>query len=366
MKRFSRLWYATYLAVIVTAPLARVQPADSRQQVPVIVAKAVQDRLSDRVEALGTLSARESVDLTATVTETITAIHFEDGQRVKKGVILVEMTDAEEHARIEEELSTMAEAQAQYERIKELVELDVATAAELDKRRREFDTARARLRALESKLKDRLIIAPFAGKIGLRDISIGTLVKPGDVVTTLDDDRVMKVDFPVPTIYLSTLKKGLAIEAYSPAFPERTFKGTVSGIDSRVDPVTRSITVRAVLPNSDFLLRPGMLMRVVLLKKTRQALVIPESALVQSGSESAVWSVDRSVAPPIAIRRKVTTGARRPGDVEITAGLAPGALVIVHGTQRVSDGQPVTVIAVDTGEQTLRQMLAGDAGGSPQ
>lgn len=347
-------------------PLLEVHPANSQQPAPVVVKEVVYGRFHDRVEALGTLRANESVEMTATVAETVTAIHFEDGQRVEAEDILVEMTDEEEHALIEEELSNISEAKVQYERIKALVQRGAASEAELDQRRRDHETAKARLRALESKMKDRLIIAPFSGKIGLRDISVGSLIEPGDVVTTLDDDSVMKLDFSVPSVHLATLTRGLKIEAVSPAFPERTFTGTVSGIDSRVDPVTRSIKVRAVLPNPEHLLRPGMFMRVELLKNPRTVLVVPEEALVQSGRESAVWIVNRSLDPPIAQRRQVTLGARRPGEVEIHTGLHAGEFVIVHGTLRAREGKPVEVIAEDAGDESLAQLLAKKKKGSRQ
>jgi membrane fusion protein (multidrug efflux system) len=136
--------------------------------------------------------------------------------------------------------------------------------------RREYETAKARLRAIESKLRDRLIIAPFDGAVGLRNVSVGALIEPGDVITTLDDNSVMKLDFTVPSIYLASIKSGTPIVATSPAFDKRRFEGQVSSIDSRIDPVTRAIVVRAILPNPERLLKPGLLMQVTLLKNPRE------------------------------------------------------------------------------------------------
>ena len=124
-----------------------------------------------------------------------------------------------------------------------------------------------------------MIKAPFRGVVGLRNISLGALVEPGDVITTLDDISVMKLDFNVPSVYLATLKQGTPVEAVSPAFPGQSFKGSVSSIDSRVDPVTRSITARALIDNSDGLLKPGLLMSVELLKNERDALMREITAL---------------------------------------------------------------------------------------
>ena len=205
---------------------------------------------TDRLEALGTLRARESVVLTASVTETVTRIHFDDGDRVNAGQVLVKMTSAEEHAQLEE-------AKSQYERIKPLAAEGTAAKSLLDERQREWETARARYAAIISRLDDRLIRAPFAGVVGLRNISVGALVGPGDVITTLDDLSEMKLDFSVPTTFLQTLRPDLAIIASTHAYPERRFEGIVKSIDSRIDPITRTVMVRAVLSNPDAVLKPG-------------------------------------------------------------------------------------------------------------
>ena len=343
-----------------------VAQASARQAVPVIVKEVETDRFVDRVEALGTLRAKESVVLTATVSEIVTDVHFEDGQRVKAGSILVEMTNEEEHALIEEERSTLTEAKKQYDRLRPLVERGAASTSLLDQRRREYETAKARLRAIESKLRDRLIIAPFDGVVGLRNVSVGALIEPGDVITTLDDDSVMKLDFTVPSIFLASIRNGLPIAATSPALPGLQFEGIVSSINSRIDPVTRAIVIRAILPNSERLLKPGLLMHVTLLKNPRDVLVIPEEALVPSGRSNHVLVVDRSTAPPVAQRRQVITGSRRPGEVEIVEGLETGEFVIVDGTVRARPGQPVTIIAVDGDGDPLAHLLNQERKGLSQ
>lgn len=340
--------------------------ASAQQAVPVIVKAVETDRFVDRVEALGTLRAKESVVLTAMVSEIVTDVHFEDGQRVKAGSVLVEMTNEEEHALIEEERSTLTEAKKQYDRLRPLVERGAASTSLLDQRRREYETAKARLRAIESKLRDRLIIAPFNGVVGLRNVSVGALIEPGDVITTIDDDSVMKLDFTVPSIYLASLRNGLHIVATSPALPGLQFEGIVSSINSRIDPVTRAIVVRAILPNSERLLKPGLLMHVNLLKNQRDVLVIPEEALIPSGSINHVLVVDRSTAPPVVQRRQVMTGSRRPGEVEIVEGLEAGEFVVVDGTVRARPGQPVTIIAVDGDGDPLAHLLNQERKGLSQ
>ena len=355
-----------WMALVGIIGMLGAAPVSAQQAVPVIVKAVVTDHFVDRVEALGTLRANETVVLTATVSEIVTDVHFEDGQRVKAGSILVEMTNEEEHALIEEERSTVAEAKKQYDRLRPLVQRGAASIALLDQRRREYETAKARLRAIESKLQDRLIIAPFAGVVGFRNISTGALIEPGDVITTLDDDSVMKLDFTVPSIHLASLKIGLPMVATSPAFPGQQFEGIVASINSRIDPVTRAIVVRAILSNPKRLLKPGLLMQVTLLKNPRDVLVIPEEALIPSGRDNHVLVVDRSAEPPVAQRRQVTTGGRRPGEVEILDGLKSGEFVIVDGTLRARPGKPVTVIAVDSGDEPLARLLNRDQKGSGQ
>lgn len=346
-------------ALLSAASLAAERPAPG-----VTVAPARLVEFADRIEALGTLAANESVDLTATVTETISAINFDDGDRVEKDQVLVEMTSREQHAQLEEATSTANEARRQYQRIKPLAAEGTAAQSLLDQRQREWQTARARLAAIESRLADRLIKAPFEGIVGLRDISVGALVQPGDLITTLDDDRVMKLEFPVPATYLDVLHPGLEVTATSRAFAGRSFTGSVSAVDSRVDPVTRSIRVRALLNNPERLLKPGILMYVELLKDPREALVIPEESLLPLGEQQFVFivSADNTVE-----KRELRIGGRRPGLVEVVEGLADGDQVVTHGHMQITPGQPVTITAVDDGSLTLPALLRSlPGGGQPE
>jgi membrane fusion protein (multidrug efflux system) len=313
----------------------------------------------DRVEALGTLHANESVTLTANVTESVTAIHFDDGQRVEKGDVLVEMTSGEEHALLEEAQATVEEAKSQYDRNVQLSKQGSVSEAVLDTARREWQTAKARLEAIRSQLDDRLVSAPFSGVVGLRNISPGALVQPGEVITTLDDDSVMKLEFSVPSVFLSVLKPGLEIVTTTAAYGDEEFEGEVSAVDSRIDPVTRTVQVRALVPNPDRLLRPGLLMQVELLKDPRQAVVIPEEALTPLGNQQFVMVVDRNNGNVVE-RREVKIGRRMPGEVEILAGVAAGETVVTHGIDQARDGQSVRIRAVDDGSRAVREMFGGE------
>ena len=350
-----RLRYLTLAGLVLTSLAhAASPPAQEAKPIPVIASEVRVDRFADRIEALGTLKANESVTITANVTETVSALFFDDGQRVDQGQVLVEMTSAEEHALLEEARAREAEAERQFERVKSLVAQRSASESLLDERRRDLDTARALLVAIESRLADRLVKAPFAGVLGLRNISPGALVEPGDPITTLDDDSVMKLDFAVPSVLLPDLAPGLGIEARARAYGDRSFEGEIRSIDSRVDPVTRSVQVRALIPNPERRLRPGVLMQVELLRNPRDGLVVPESALLHQGRDHFVMVLAEGNT---AERRQVRIGARRPGEVEILEGLAAGEKVITHGNDKVRPGQEVAVRALDDGSRSLREML---------
>lgn len=325
---------------------------------PTVIVQAAQlGTIADPLEALGTLRANETVQITAKVSDVIAAIHFEDGQEVKAGQVLVEMSDAEEAALLIEAQALSEEAERQYQRLRSLVDKGTAAESLMDERRRESETARARVTAVRSRLEDRVITAPFAGIVGLRRISPGALVSPGDVITTLVDDSQMKLDFTVPSLYLGSVTRGTKIFATTPAFPDETFSGTVASADSIINPVTRSITVRAMIPNAAHRLVPGMLMTLELQRGQRQALLIAEESIVPRGDDTFVFVVNANAETTRAEQRQVQLGARIPGKVEVVAGLNEGEMVIRHGTLKVRPGAPVRIRAVDDGTLPISEMI---------
>lgn len=333
--------YSYLAADAETAPVAAAASAAT----PVIVVPAERSEFVEKIEALGTAQANESVTITAQVTETVRQVNFEDGMRVKRDDILVELTDAEEDAQLDDARIALDEAEKQYRRVANLVKRGLTTQAELDEQRAERDRLKAQAEAIEARLADRLIQAPFDGVLGFRGVSPGALITPGSTITTLDDISVIKLDFPIPETFLGNLQVGQAVIARSSAYPERDFQGLVTSIASRVDPITRAVTVRAQLPNPEGLLKPGKLLTVELIKDRRQALMIPEEALVPLGSRQYVFVVqdDNTVS-----RQEIEIGRRRPGAVEVLSGLVEGQRVITEGTNRVSPGSTVTIQAPQT------------------
>jgi len=337
------------------------QAGGTRSNAPAFVSLAPvrSETVSQKLEALGNARANESVDISSKTSNVVTAVRFGDGQRVNRGQVLVQLDDAQTRADVAAADAAVAESQRLYNRSRELMATEALSKAQFDQLEATLKANRAKLAAAQARLEDTVIRAPFSGRVGLRRVSVGTLISPGDVITTLDDTSVIKLDFSVPENFLSTLREGLAVRATAPAFPGRTFSGAVASIDSRVDINTRSVTVRALLSNEDGALRPGMFLNVSLSNDERQALVIPEQALTPEAERQYVFVVDGGKAE----RREVRIGMRRPGFVEIEAGLKAGENVVVEGTQKVRDGSPVSVADLDVPQATDE---AHEASASPR
>ena len=340
------------LVLVASICLPAIAPAQEQPQ-NVIVARAVTDRFVDRVEALGTTFSNESVVVTASVSDKVTEILFEDGQVVEEGALLVALRRDEQRAALAAAEAVLAERQTAYQRAKQLESRQYTATAQLEERLAALREAEANRDAAAARLADREIRAPFEGVVGLRNISVGTLVTPGDTITTLDDLDPIKLDFTVPAAYLSTIRPGLEIVAATTALPDREFRGEVHSVSTQVDRVTRSITARALIDNPEHALKPGLLMTVQLLKNPRSAVVIPEEALVPVAQNNFVFLVENGTA----VRREVKTGARRPGDVEILSGLAEGDLVVTHGTMRLRDGQAVSIVEEQKPGRTIGKLI---------
>jgi membrane fusion protein (multidrug efflux system) len=307
----------------------------------VIVAEAEERVFPLTIEALGTARANESVEIRPLVSQRIVAIRFEDGERIEAGRVLVELQNAEARADVASAKATLSESESQLRRAQQLFKTKAGSESELDQRLTRRDADRAVLDAARSRLADTTVRAPFAGLAGLRNVSLGSYVTPETVITTLDDTETIKLDFSVPETLLSRIEPGVAVIARSAAWPDAAFDGQITSMDTRVDPVSRTLTVRALLANEDGRLRPGMFLTVSLLRDDIVALVVPESAIVPERSTQFVLVVDNDSTIE---RRQVRTGRRRPGFVEVTFGLEPGEVVVVEGTQKARPGEAVRII----------------------
>lgn len=303
------------------------------------------------VESVGTALANEAVEITSKVSGIVEKIRFRDSQLVKAGDVLVELGAGELQGQLEEDRANRDIAKRLYARAQTLLKTNNVPESKVEELQGNLEAAEARVRAQEAKLAEYVIRAPFNGRLGIREISLGALITPGIRITTLDDTSVIKLDFEVPETALSHLKQGLEVTASGAAFPDRVFFGRVATIDSRIDPVTRTIRVQADVPNDDGILKPGMFLTVELVTQVkRDAVLAPEEAVISSGNAHYVFAVEGDKA----VRRPVTLGQRLTGEVEIVAGLGANAEVIVGGIQKVSDGTPVrrTQAKVDPGQKS--------------
>ncbi|MBE2190927.1 MAG: efflux RND transporter periplasmic adaptor subunit [Alphaproteobacteria bacterium] len=306
----------------------------------VVVTKIVPVLFEETIDAIGTAQSNESADITSTVTETIKSINVTEGQFVETGTVLVELSD-------EEELATLNEATRSYMRYNALTKKNLGSAADRD-------VSLAKMEVAKAQLNERRITAPFNGVIGIREVSIGDLVTPGTIITTIDDVDPIKLDFSVPESYISSLSNGMKIKARTEAYPDKIFEGEIYTIDSRVDPDTRSIRVRAIVANLNGELRPGLLMKVLIIRRAFEALAVPEEAIQSAGDRMSVYVVD---AEGQVSSKAVVTGLREPGYVEIISGLTQGDSVIIEGQMKTGDGASVKIVEERTIEQAQSAAL---------
>jgi membrane fusion protein (multidrug efflux system) len=327
--------------VITTEPTRAGTKKKAGQVVNVVVQSLKKMKIEDSLICLGTVVARESVEISAQVTEKITAIHFDHGQHVKKGDLLVELQSAQEQAAISVTELAIAEHQREEERLAWLLKEDAIPQKELDDRRTRLAIAKAEKVKAEADCADRKIVAPFSGVVGLRLVSLGDLVSPGTKITTLDDIEQVYVDYPVPEKYTAKLKEGMPFKAVNIAYEGVEFQGTIRMVDPRVQAQTRSAQVRGVIDNKEQRLRPGMLMTVKLNMGVEECQSLPEEALTSLGEKHYVFVY---VAEQKKVfRKEVMVGRRTEGRVEVVSGLDAHAVVVTEGVAKIADGQQVTV-----------------------
>lgn len=292
---------------------------------------------SDDLEAVGTALANEQVVLSAPVTERVDSIHFADGGYVRQGQVIATMAVAQERAELAAAQAQARQAQQQLDRIQQLNSRGFATAASLDQQVALVNSARANADQARAAITDRTIRAPFSGYVSLRTISVGAIIPAGTAIATVSDISRIKLDFTIPETRLSTIHEGMPIKAVSAAWPDRPFNGTIATIDPVIDPTSRAVRVRAILPNPDRALKPGMLLTVSVLARQRQSLAAPELALVGEADDRYLFVLEGRTAK----RVKVDTGIRQNGMVEITGGVKPGQKIVTEGVVKLTDGTTV-------------------------
>ncbi|WPP52010.1 efflux RND transporter periplasmic adaptor subunit [Catalinimonas niigatensis] len=321
---------------------ADLDKANEKTILPIKIAEVTETEFADFVEAVGSTFAYESAEITSNVTEVVEKINFRDGQHVKKGDVIVVLRYAEENAQLSGARANLKEQEREIERLTGLVKNGAAAVSALDARNTQKQVAEQQILQFQAQVSDRIIRAPFDGILGLRNISVGSLVSPQNVITTIDDLSTMRVDFTVPEIYLGQVSSNLPIHAVSQAYPDQIFEGKVTEIDTRVDPSSRAIRVRAEIPNERQLLKPGMLLYVELALEKGTSPSIPERSVLQTGEKKFAFKVSKDFVQ----RTEITLGRRKPGYVEVVSGLALGDSVATSGLQDLDDGTSVEINGV--------------------
>jgi membrane fusion protein (multidrug efflux system) len=322
-------------------PAAKGTGAAPPRAIAVEATKAALMRVSSDVRAIGTLQSDESVRLAPEIAGRIEEITFAEGQPVKRGDPIIKLDDTIARGELAQAKARLALAEANNQRTRALSRTGNVTERAGDEARATYETAQAETELAEARLSKHLLRAPFDGVAGVRNISVGAYVSAGTAIVNLEKIDRLKVDFRVPERFLGDVAVGQKIEVTVDAAPGRAFEGEIYAINPLVDVNGRALEIRAVLPNAGLALRPGLFARILVRGITeREIVTLPEAALLPRGGETLVYRIDEGRV----IETRVKLGERREGIVEITEGLAAGAVVVTAGQQKLSDGAAVEIV----------------------
>jgi len=313
------------------------------------VAKVAVERLEDDSQAVGSLRARQGVVLKPEVSGRIQTLSFGDGQRVRKGQLMVQLDDTLQQAQLKQAEASAAIARTNLQRSRELAAQNFVSQSAVDQNAAALEVAQAQVALAQAQLGRMKVLAPFDGITGIRSVSVGDYVKDGADLVVIEDLSSLWVDFRLPEKFLGRLKVNQNVEVQLDAFPQRKYKAQIDAIDAQLDPNGRSVLVRARMANGDGRLRGGMFARVRAVFDVREkGLVVPEEALVPLGNRQVVFKVvDGPSGGKIAQRSEVKIGMRVPGKVEILSGLQADEVVVVAGQARLMRGENLPVRVVD-------------------
>jgi membrane fusion protein (multidrug efflux system) len=309
--------------------------------VPVEAAKVMAAPLSEQVTAVGTIFSNEAVTVSSEIPGRLQEIHFQEGQPIDKGAPLFTLEDSVYRAQLADAEAKLKLAEQTHKRRTTLLSSQYATAQSADESASAVAVNTAAVELARVQLEKAHITAPFSGIVGLRRVSVGEYITAGQALVNLEAIDPVKADFRVPEKFLPAIRVGQTIRIKVDAFPGGSFEGKVYAIDPRLDVAGRSLLVRAVVPNGDQRLRPGLFARVtVLLQLKEDALTVPEQAIVPQGDSQFVFKIMDGKAH----LTKVITGTRRDGRVEIVDGLAAGDQVVTAGQLKIRDGSAVSIV----------------------
>ena len=317
--------------------------------VAVEVGKVQRMRLEDDAQAVGTLRSNQSVVLRPEVSGRIVKLAFQDGQRVRRGQLLVQLDDTLQQAQLKQAEAQAGIARTNLQRSRELVAQNFVSQSAVDQNAAALDVTLAQVALAQAQAARMQVLAPFDSMAGIRLVNLGDYVKDGADIVKLDDVSSVWVDFRLPERFLSRIKPGQDVETTLDALPGRKLKAVVGALDSQVDADGRSVLVRARLANPDGVLRSGMFARARVVFSVREdALVVPEEALVPQGDKQFVVLVMPGDKGPVSKRVEARVGQRVAGKAELLSGVSDGDTVVLAGQARLmrADGQALRVVDI--------------------
>lgn len=310
------------------------------EAVPVEAVPVTVGLITERIQAVGTLQAIASIVVRPEIAGVIRWIHFTDGQFVERGAPLIELDQEELQAQVTQAAAQERMAKVTYERLKRLSiqQTTIVPAQQVDEARLALQAWAANSVLYTTRLKKAVLRAPFSGTVGLRRVSTGDYVQPGQDMVNLEDLETLHVDFQVPEIWLSKLASGQQVGLTTDAFPGVVFEGHVTAVDPRVDSVNRTVAVRAAVPNPEGRLRPGLFATVdVTVSQNRQALLIPEEAVLAQRDTTKVFRIEDGTVRSA----EVVVGRHQAGMVHVKSGLKVGDRIVRTGIHKLRDGMRV-------------------------
>lgn len=331
--------WKSYQAQIM-ADLASLPPPPAT----VAAAKVQTETWQPYLTAVGSLAAIQGILVTTEVAGNVSAIHFESGQRVEAGTLLLEIDDSVEEAELDGVIAERRLADLQFKRREGLLESKTISHSDVDEARLRLENATAQLAAKQAVIAKKRITAPFSGWLGIRQVDLGEYLQPGTAIVPLEALAPIHVDFALPERHLAQISVGQAVEVEVQAFPGEVFTGRVSALNPGIDPGTRSLRIQATLENPQKRLRPGMFaeVRTVLPQRTA-VLTLPQTAITYNPYGDSVFVIQESGSETSVQRRQVETGNVRNSRVEIVSGLQAGEQVVIAGQVKLRNDQAVVV-----------------------
>ena len=330
------------MTIFLLAGCSKPEAADGRYARPAMPVETAQVRvqtMTDRFEAVGPIEADQAVTVVSEIDGTVISLPFKEGERIKTGQLIAKLEDAQLAAEVARTEALRDQSKVNYERIKTVVDQNAGTAQDLDNAAASLKVAEANLTLARARFKKTRIVAPFDGKIGVRQVSVGAFLRAGQAITEMANLDNMRASFSVPESYISRLKRGAEVSVSTPAHPDQLVKGKIFAIEPLVDPDTRNGQITARVPNPGELFLPGMSATIsATLGERPGAITIPNEAVFANGSQSFVYIVK---ADSTVQQVPVTLGTQRSDVVEVINGLAQGTTVVRAGHQKLYPGARV-------------------------